>query len=66
MRKEDIHEPLCLRYEELLRDAGTAKLVASRNVMMDERLRADYRAGYWEVTFFHTKALGRIPKDMHR
>lgn len=54
------------KYEELLQDIGTAKLVASQNVMMDERLRADHRAGYWEVAFFHTKALGQIPQNMHR
>lgn len=54
------------KYEDLIRHPDTAKEMSSQNIMMDERLRANYRAGYWEVTFFHTKALGQVPKDMHR
>ncbi len=36
----------------------------SSNVMLDWRLRANHRTGYWEVLFFHTKPLGIVPPDM--
>lgn len=34
------------------------------NIMFKGRLRANYRAGYWEVIFSHTKPLGIVPADM--
>lgn len=54
------------KYENLLRHPDTAKQISSKNIMMDERLRANYRAGYWEVIFFHTRALEQVPKEMQR
>lgn len=54
------------RYEDLFWHLGDAKQLASQNVMMDQRLRANYRAGYWEVIFFHTRALERVPREMQR
>lgn len=52
------------RYEDLIWHLGDAKQLASQNFMMDQRLRANYRAGYWEVIFFHTRALERVPTEM--
>ena len=34
------------------------------NVMLNRHLRANFRSGYWEIVFLHTKPLGVIPKDM--
>lgn len=34
------------------------------NIMLKRRLRANYKTGYWEVIFFHTKPLGVVPVDM--
>lgn len=54
------------RYEDLLRHPDDAKQLARKNIMMDERLRVNYRAGYWEVIFFHTRSLEQVPKEMQR
>ena len=54
------------KYEDLREHPDDAKRLARQNIMMEQKLRANYRARYWEVTFFHTKALGQVPKDMHR
>ena len=34
------------------------------NVMVDRRLKANYRTGYWEIIFLHTKPLSSVPMDM--
>lgn len=34
------------------------------NIMLERYLRANFKAGYWELIFKHTKPLGVIPKDM--
>lgn len=34
------------------------------NIMLKRRLRANYKTGYWEVIFSHTKPLGVVPEDM--
>lgn len=34
------------------------------NIMLKRRLRANYKTGYWEVIFSHTKPLGIVPEDM--
>lgn len=54
------------KYEDLLRAPEGAKQLARQNIMMDERLRANYKAGYWEITFSHTRALKQAPKEMQR
>lgn len=55
------------KYEE-----GYADMVGNKgwkehvqyNVMMDQRLKANYRTGYWEIIFLHTKPLASVPVDM--
>lgn len=54
------------KYERLLQHQDTARQVTDQNIMMEERLRANYRVGYWEIQFFSTKALKRVPKGMQR
>lgn len=34
------------------------------NIMLKRRLRANYKTGYWEVIFSHTKPLDVVPEDM--
>lgn len=34
------------------------------NIMLQPQFRANFRSGYWEVVFFHTKPLGIVPKEM--
>ena len=34
------------------------------NIMLKPRLRANYKTGYWEVIFLHTKPLGLVPAEM--
>lgn len=52
------------RYEELVFLKGWRQKLVNYNVMMDTRLKGNYRAGYWEVVFLHTYPLGQVPKDM--
>lgn len=66
MEKLGIAAAYQCKYEDLLQHPDDAKQVANQNIMMDERLRANYRAGYWEVLFFHTRALEHVPKEMQR
>lgn len=51
-------------YEELIREKEWKSDVSKRNVLLGRRLRANYRAGYWEMIFLHTKPLDVVPKDM--
>lgn len=34
------------------------------NVMLERRLKANYRTGFWEISFLHTKSLAAVPADM--
>ena len=34
------------------------------NVILSRFLRANFRAGYWELTLLHNKSLGIVPKEM--
>lgn len=51
-------------YGEMIEDAAWQEVYQQHNVMLDRHLRANFRSGYWEIVFLHTKALGVIPKDM--
>ena len=51
-------------YAELIREKEWKSDVSKRNVLLGRRLRANYRAGYWEMIFLHTKPLDVVPKDM--
>lgn len=51
-------------YAELVDDPDWQGIYEKRNVMVEIHLKANYRTGYWELIFKHTKPLGIIPKDM--
>lgn len=51
-------------YADLVDDVDWQDIYQEHNVMVDARLKANFRAGYWELIFKHTKPLGVIPKDM--
>ena len=34
------------------------------NILLNRSLRADYKTGYWEMTFLHTRPLGIVPAEM--
>ena len=52
-------------YEDLLHEQRRSiRQEESRNIMLKPRLRANYKTGYWEVIFLHTKPLGIVPAEM--
>lgn len=51
-------------YAELIREKEWKSDWSKRNVLLSRRLRANYRAGYWEMIFLHTKPLSVVPKNM--
>ena len=50
-------------YRERIQDKDAAEWM-KRNVMVERKLRANFRAGYWEIVFLHTKSLGIVPAEM--
>lgn len=48
----------------MIEDPEWRKEYPERNVMLERRLKANYRTGYWEIIFLHTKPLGPVPADM--
>lgn len=51
-------------YSEMIGDKEWRESHLQYNVMLDRHLRANFRSGYWEIVFMHTKPLSIIPKDM--
>lgn len=56
-------------YEEfyrMLRQKNTyeKEQITAVNIMMQPKIRANYKAGYWEIIFIHTKSLNTIPKAL--
>ena len=51
------------RYDDMI-DNPRGFQWAELNVMLESRLQANYKTGYWEVVFSHTKPLGLVPEDM--
>ena len=54
------------RYEGMIEDVSVKEDFMKRNILLagQQRLRANFRSGYWELVFMHTKALGIVPPDM--
>lgn len=48
----------------MIEDPEWRKVYPEHNVMLERRLKANYRTGYWEIIFLHTKPLGPVPADM--
>lgn len=51
------------KYDDMI-DSPRGFQLAALNVMLERRLQANYKTGYWEVVFSHTKPLGLVPEDM--
>lgn len=51
-------------YSAMIEDKAWCNDPSPYNVMLERHLRANYRTGYWEIMFSHTKPLGIIPKGM--
>ena len=54
------------RYEGMIEDVSVKEDFMKRNILLagQQRLRANFRSGYWELVFMHTKALGIVPPVM--
>ena len=50
-------------YGDLIRSNDAAEWM-KLNVMVERKLRANFRAGFWELVFLHTKPLGIVPVEM--
>lgn len=53
-------------YEELIEREDWATKYKTKNVALrsEMKLRANFRAGYWEASFLHTRPLGVVPPEM--
>ena len=52
------------RYEYMLGESWFAGEENADNILLNRSLRADYKTGYWEMTFLHTRPLGIVPAEM--
>ena len=51
-------------YAAMIENNEWAKEHKKYNVMLERKLRMNFRTGYWEIAFYHTKPLSCVPKDM--
>lgn len=51
-------------YAAMVEDKEWREVHQEYNVMVERRLRANFRAGFWEVVLVHTKGLGVVPGNM--
>ena len=53
-------------YENMMADGTVDQEFLQGNIELaqQQRLRANFRSGYWELVFMHTKSLGIVPVDM--
>lgn len=51
-------------YAAMLGDKEWREVYQEYNVMVERRLRANFRAGFWEMVVVHTKGLRVVPEDM--
>ena len=49
-------------YSDMLREPETEGWMDC-NAVLEQKLRANYRAGYWELIMLHTKPLGVVPAN---
>lgn len=73
MSQADVSEKLNVSRQAVSRwEAGDSRpstenlqaLCKLYNVMLERRLKANYRTGFWEMIFLHTKPLAAVPSDM--
>ena len=51
-------------YADLIYDREWKSDYQAYNIMFEHRLKANYRTGFWEIIFYHTKPLECVPSDM--
>ena len=51
-------------FAAMIEDKEWAESYKQYNVMLERKLRMNFRLGYWEIAFYHTKPLSCVPKDM--
>lgn len=51
-------------YEALIRDEKWREYAVQHNIVVERRIRANFKAGYWETVLLHTKPLGLVPENM--
>lgn len=53
-------------YEGMFEDSAVSDEFLRSNILLaqQQRLRANFRVGYWELVFMHTKPLGVVPPEM--
>lgn len=51
-------------YSDMIYDKDWREDYHKYNVMLDRRLKANYRTCFWEIIFLHTKPLAAVPADM--
>lgn len=51
-------------YADMIYDKDWREVHHKYNVMLDRRLKANYRTCFWEIIFLHTKPLAAVPADM--
>lgn len=51
-------------FAAMIEDKEWAEIYKKYNVMLERKLRMNFRVGYWEIAFYHTKPLTCVPKDM--
>lgn len=52
------------KYANMIYDKDWREEYRNYNVMLERRLKANYRTGFWEMIFLHTKPLAAVPSDM--
>ena len=50
-------------YANMIYDKDWREEYRNYNVMLERRLKANYRTGFWEMIFLHTKPLAAVPSD---
>lgn len=51
-------------FAAMIEDKEWAESYKQYNVMLERKLRMNFKAGYWEIAFYHTKPLSCVPNDM--
>lgn len=51
-------------FAAMIEDKEWSEIYKKHNVMLERKLRMNFRGGYWEIAFYHTKPLACVPKEM--
>lgn len=51
-------------YEDMIDDRRWCENPEKYNIMLKPNFRVNFRSGYWEAIFLHTKPLGVVPREM--